>query len=728
MSETGQNLLVDLPLLWAIFRRRLPLFIGSALAVLVAVMLVTLQMTPRYSARSTIIFDASKTDIADVTSILSGLGGDSSAVDTEVEIIKSRKIAEKVAVELDLYNDEEFNAALGDGGGIKGFIKNLMPGQFEKTVDQEIEETLAAERVVDAVMKRVTVEREGLTYVISIIFESVDQTKAALIANTYADEYLNDQHDAKFEELRRFNERIAVQIDAQRERLRIAEEKVQQYRVENGLLDAEGISLTEQQISDVYSQMTIKRADLAAKQARLNNVNSRLAAGDSAATTTEVLASPVISELRAKQADIGRRKSDLETRYGALHPSVVKVKNEQAEIRTQIAAEVNRVVASLRSDVNVARKEVGSLEDALAELRGELTGNNQALVGLRELEREANSDREVYESYLTRAKETAQLGSLTEADAKQGSAAAIPTSPSFPNKFLNLVLGSILGAGIGALLVMLAEIFDNGIRTAEDIETTLNTTMIAAIPTLDARILKIKGEDALPETYLVERPLSAFAEAYRSVRSALLHGTTSRDRARVIALTSSLSGEGKTVSALALGRICAMSGDKVIVVDCDLRRRILSGNYEGIETGLVEVLTGKGALREAIVQDDKTSLSILPVSAAPQEINDVFGSKGFEAMLTRLKTKFDLVILDTAPVTAVAESRAVVSYADAVVLVVRWRKTSVRVAQSAVKILEKLPTPLIGALLTQVDSKAQTQYGYEGSSAYYENHKKYYHD
>ncbi len=723
------NMLFDLPLLWTIFRRRLPLFLGSALAVVALVLLITLQMTPRYSARATIIIDPTQNAITDVTAILAGGTADSAAVDTQVEIMKSRKIAEKVAGTLDLYSDPEFNPGLGEkSGGLKGLIKGLMPGQFDKAPDSEMDAQLARERVVNAVQERVTVEREGLTYVISVIFESVDPVKAAQIANTFTDQFLDNQFDTKFDKLRKGNESLQRQIEQQRVELRVAEEKVQAYRIANNLLDAAGISLTEQQVSDVYTQLTVKQAELAADEARLNNMNARSAQGESLMNTAEVISSPVISELRAKEADIGRRKSELLTRYGPLHPSVKKINNEEAELNAQIRSEVNRIVASLQSQVNVAKKEVQGLQSNLDLLSSELAGNNDAMVGLRELEREAASSRELYEALLTRAKATAQFGELADANAEPGSLAAIPTGASFPNKFLNLILGMILGGGVGAMLVMLTEIFDNGIRTAEDVEKSLGTEMITAIPTLDERTLTVKGTEMSPEDYLVERPLSAFAESYRALRSSINHQASTNDRAKIVALTSSLSGEGKTVSALALGRVCAMSGDKVIVIDCDLRRRILSGGLQNVETGLVEVLTGKGALRDAIMKDEKTELHILPVSASPQEVTDIFGSKGFDAMLARLKSKFDVIILDTAPVTAVAESRAVVSAADISLLIIRWRKTSVRVAHSAAKILRGLPTPFMGVLLTQVDSKAQTQYGYEGSSAYFDSHKKYYHD
>ena len=199
-------------------------------------------------------------------------------------------------------------------------------------------------------------------------------------------------------------------------------------------------------------------------------------------------------------------------------------------------------------------------------------------------------------------------------------------------------------------------------------------------------------------------------------------------RPKVVALTSALSGEAKTVSSLCLGRICAMSGDRVIVIDCDARRRILSGSVNSVRTGLLEVLSGNGSLKEAIRKDAKTNLHILPISGAQDGVADLFGSNAFDGLLSKLKTKYDLIILDTAPVTAVADTRTIISAADVALLAVRWRTTPVKIARSAIKILDELPTPVKGAILTQVNARSQTQYGYEGSYAYYNSHSKYYHD
>ena len=723
--------LVDLPMLWAIFRRRLGLFVGGAAAVLALVVIITWQITPKYAAEATVVIDPRQKQVLDYSAMISGLPADSAAVDTEVEIIQSRTIAQRVTEKLDLYADPEFNPALeGDsGGGIGAILSGLLPGQVDRAgPSQEMTERLARERTVNNVQDRLTASRAGLTYMIDIGFVSRDAEKAAEIANAFANEYLVNQLEAKFDFIQRNRETLNEKRAEYQDEVRAAEARVEAYRAQNNLFESEGASLTEQQISDLNAQLIAQRADLAEARARLNAVNSQVAGGGSAEAIAEVLGSRTITQLRAEQAALSRRKSELATRYGPEWPEMQKIEREEADLQAQIDGEVQRITASLQNEVEISRQRVAALEQSLLNLRGELAENNRALVELRELEREAAATREFYEQILSRTKEVSEQESLTEADAEIASLAAIPLAPAYPDKMLNLLLGLIMGGAFGVLLIALAEIFDNGLRTGEDVERMLGTSVIASVPAIDKGLIAAKAAGKKPEDYLVERPMSAFAEAYRTIRSNILIGDGGQPRPRVVALTSAVSGEGKTVSAMCLGRICALSGDRVIVIDADVRRHILSKQFPDAEAGLTEVLAGAASLRDVIRKDDKADMHIIPVAGDDPGRQDLFGSNRFDQMINMLKTKYDLIIVDTAPVNAVADTRTIINAADMALLVVRWRATPVKAARAAMKVFARLQTPLLGAVLTQVDMRRQDQYAYDGSYQYYSSHQKYYHD
>lgn len=724
ISAAPSNFLMDLPALWAMFRRRFRIFLGTAMAVLTLVVLITFQMTPKYDATARVVLNARETQALDVSAVISGMSPDAAIVDTEAELIKSRVIANKVAEKLNLFVEPEFNTLLKEK---KGFLSFLFPAQLE--VADPANDRLIRERTIDQLLKFVEVERSGITYAIEITATSEDPLMAADIANAFADQYIVDQLDQKFETYNLVNSYLAGAVEKKRIELRKAEAAVENYRAANGLFSVRGTLLSEQQISDLQAQLVLQEANLAERQAKLTTVNRRLSLGAGPEAITDVLTSQVIGALRAKQADLTRRQADLETRYGPKHPLMDKIKSEADDIKRQINEEMNRIVAGLANEVEVAEQRVLSLRSSINELRNGLSTDNQAQVKLRELEREADLLRKNYQQLLERSQQAVLFEDLAEADARVADPASIPTRAAFPNFFLNLALAIFMGGVFGGLMVALAEVFDNGIRTAEDVERTLSSSLMALVPQLDPSKL---GEGIeTPQDYIVEKPLSAFAESYRSLRNSLALSGAGPSASKVITLTSAVSGEGKTVSTLCLGRIAALSGDRVIIIDCDVRRRTLSAHFDGKEHDLYRlngVLSGEVPLRTAVIKDEKTDLHILPVLQDRSGLGDQFGSGRFQAFLSQLRTKYDLILLDTPPLTAVADARLIAQAADRVVQVVRWKSTPANVAQSARKILDEVKTPVAGALLTQVDMRAQAGYGYEGSYRYYAQHGKYYFD
>ncbi|WOI52890.1 polysaccharide biosynthesis tyrosine autokinase [Parvularcula sp. LCG005] len=719
------NGLLDLPGLWAMFRRRFRLFCATAITVLALVTIITFQQTPRYTAEARVVLNKSETRALDVSAIISGVSPDAAVVDTEVQLIMSQSMAAQVAEKLNLYAVPEFNPYIRERRGLAALFA---PAQLDR--DEDVNERIIREQTHALVAQAVEAERAGITYAIAIRATSRDPELAAQIANAYADQYILDQLNQKFETYTLVQDSLFDAVENTRKNLRVAEDAVERYKVENGLLSAEGSLLSEQQIADLQAEMIIQDADLAEKQAKLTTVNRRLSLGAGADAISDVLASPVISTLRSKQADLARRRADLETRYGPKHPLMDNLQSEEADIERQIQEEMDRIVSRLQNDVDVARQRVRSLRTSINELREGLSTDNQALVRLRELEREVEVSRRGYEQLLERSQQVRLFENLAEADARVADQATLPRAPSFPNKKLNILLGLVLGSALGGLVIVIAEVFDTGLRTADDVERALNTQMIALVPQLEPA--KLTGSIRSPQDYLVEKPLSAYAESYRTLRSALTLQSDDAAKSVIVAVTSAVSGEGKTVSALCLGRIAALSGDRVIVIDCDLRRRALSAmlpwSDEQAPRGLAEVLSGTVPISAAVRKDDRTDLDILPVSEDRSGTGDLFGGGRFAALLDRLREQYDAIILDTAPLTAVADSRMVVDAADRAVFCVRWKSTPVTLAKSARKILGSLKTPLAGTVLTQVDMRAQGGYGYEGSYKYYAQHGKYYFD
>jgi capsular exopolysaccharide synthesis family protein len=339
---------------------------------------------------------------------------------------------------------------------------------------------------------------------------------------------------------------------------------------------------------------------------------------------------------------------------------------------------------------------------------------------LRELEREAQSSREVYESYLERYQDVANQGL---ANARLLSYAAMPSSPSSPNLrnalVLTLVIGLLLGLGAGTI----AELSDQSVKNAEDIDSKVGYACVASIPTISKRMMhQMPPAERHPSGYLVGRPMSAFTEALRVLRTVIVYSKLDFS-VKTVAITSALPDEGKTTISMCLARVAAMSGQRVIVVDCDLRKQSINDVIDiETEVGILQVLAGEAPWRSAIIRDPNSDAHVLPVATAGFTPRDVFGSDAMGRLISELRQHYDLVILDCAPILAVAETRILVAQADTTLLVARAGRTAVGALRSAGVQTESAGGRVLGVALNYVLPRWQSY----SDSLYLDQSKSYY--
>ena len=718
---------LDLRRLFNIFRRRVRLFGAVAALVFLAAIFVTFTATPMYTATANVMLDTRQEQVVNIEAVLSGLSADSSVVDTEVEILKSRRLAERVVNALQLSQDPEFNSELAPPSALST-VKDSVLGVFTSAKprdipDDPIAQQKAQERIVDAVLGRLSVRRAGLTYVINVSFESESPTKAATIANKFAELYLLEQLEAKFDATQQANSWLNSRLEGLRQQVLTDEAAVQNYRIANNLLSAAGTNLTETEISNYNQSLAEARAQVAEDEARLSTARSQLSRGSSGDDLGEALSSPVIQKLREQRATVSAKVADLQGRYGERHPEMLTANRQLTDIDAQIQAEIQRIISNLEAKVQVSRQRAAAIGGSLSSARGTLVGNNQAQVRLNELERTAEASRTLYESYLNRYKETSSQQGIEQSDARVVSSATIPTGQSSPKVPLNLALGLVLAMGCGLGAVVLAEMLDSGLATAEDVEHRLDVSYLGAVPLLAS---VAEGKSASPIDYVIDKPLSSFAEAFRNLRASVIYSRLG-ESVKVVAITSALPGEGKTTTSVCLARSAAQQGHSVILIDCDLRRRSVNRMF-GAEPakGLIEVLAGEASLEEVMTTDSVTGVRLLPLAKSSLTPKDVFGSAAMDRLLDQLRASYDLIILDTAPVLPVADTRVLAPKADVVVFLAHWRKTPQHAIEAAFRLLSGTGAHLAGVALTQVDMKQQSKYGYGDPGYYYAEYKKYY--
>lgn len=709
---------IDLRRLLSAFRRRLGVFAAVGVVAAAVVLAAGLPQTRLYTATAALQINTRQAQVVDTRAVLSGLSVETGVVDTEVEVLKSPELAASVVDALRLTQDPEFNARLRPPAGLARWLDR--PAN-ESPTDAQAER----QAVIAAVGRRLNVRRVGLTYSMRVSFAAEDPVKAARIANAFADRYLASQLQAKFDANAQANAFLSSRLDDLRGQVEAAEAAVSDYRIANGLLSAQGATLTEQEISAYNQQLAAARTLQAEQEARLGAARRQLALGSSGDDVGEALNSPVVRELRAQRAPISARVADLSGRYGPLHPDLVRAQRELADLDAQIEGEIRRLISNLEAQAGVARQRAASVETSLGAARDALADNSAASVRLRELEGDAQAARAVYQAFLDRYRQTTAQSGVEQADARIIARASAPTSPSAPRLTLVVLLALVLGGGAGLAAVILAEGLEAGMGTAEDVERRLGLASLGSIP-LAASVVAGPDRTIAPIDLVVKRPMSAFAEAFRSLR-ATINAAAPGPGGRVVVVTSAVAGEGKTTAAIALARVAAQAGAKVALVDGDLRRRGVTRAL-GLHgaPGLIEVLRGDAVLDGVLAREPASGAQVLALSNLPPSGEDLFGSSAMDALMIRLRTTFDLVVIDAPPVLALADARALAVRADAVILLARWRRTPARAAAEAARLLQTSGAPLSGVALAQVDVNAQGRHGYGDAGFYYGQYRRYY--
>lgn len=713
--ETGD--LIDLRTLGLIARRRMRTFLIVTAIVFVLGLVVTMLIPNTYSSTANVLIDRRTMAVADVESVLSGLPSDSASVDTEAQVLQSPALIKQVVQKLRLDRDPEFNTA-------------LVPPSIFVEISSGLRKLLASgsgagpksplDRVTNAVLQNLTVSRHGLTYVISVTFESIDAKKAALIANTITGTYLDNQVQQKRDASQQAQTYLGSRLSGLRAEVQRNEGAADALRARAGMPQNEhDATFDESALQDLSRQEIALQSQVAEKRARLQAAQQARA---NPSALPEVIESNVIRDLKAQRAAAQARNADIVNRYGPLHPETTKSNRELQGIDSEMSDEMGRIVSSLRNDLATTEGQLAVIHSAMGAQRGTSVANARAAVGVDQYEREATASRDLYTDFLKRTKETAEAGDLAKPDASIISVGTVPNKPSFPNPLLFAALSLIFALACGVFAIILVEILDVKISSGSDVERYLGLSRIASIP----GVPKSVGEDlpAMIET----KPMSSFAEAFRTLGSSLRRSGGADAGADVVMVTSALPHEGKTVVASTLALSLARTGERVLLIETDLRRPHVAEalGIARTSTGIGDAMTGAGqSAATGIIQDAKRNLDLLLVGTGQQDI-EMFRGKRFAEFIGRLRPQYRHIVIDTAPVLAISDARQMVGVVDAVLFVTRWRRTSRFAAQAAVAALREAGAPLKGVVLNGVNLKTQSLYSRDDSLAFYGAYRGYY--
>ena len=694
---------IDLHALWSAVRRNRWLIAAILVAALLAGETATLLTAPTYSARATVQVDQRTARVlgTEDQDASGSLADADRFLQTQVDILHSRTLAEKVADGLSLYKDAQFQASIGsptDKGGTNTAEKRS--------------------QIVDVLQKGVDINLPRNSRVIGISYASRDRNIASKVANAFATYYIETNLQRKFDQsayARTFLERQLAQAKSRLEQSEIA---LIAYARSAQLIDTSSGAAGNGQDAGQRSLTTANLVQLnqTYATARSTRVQAeqrwRQAQATPLMSLPEVLSNPAIEQLSQKRAELQADYEQERQRHKADYPTVQQAAAGLQEINRQINAIASSVRDSIRDAYLVADRQEQAINGNVGQLKAQTLSEQDRSVRYNILRRETDTNRQLYDALLQRYKEVSAEAGATNNNIAIIDRAEPPSRPIRPRPSLNMALALLGGLALAMLIVFVRERFDDAIRAPGDVEDKLGLPLLASIPL-------IKGKRTLDQE--LDDPRSSVSEAYYALRAAIdLSGAPTGTR--VLLMTSSRQGEGKSTTALALARIAAAGGSRVLLVDADLRKPTLHRSLAvDNKRGLSNVLAGHRSADEVIRVSDVLGLDFVSSGPQPPSPAQLLMGPQLPEFLGSLQGRYDLVIIDAPPVLGLADAPRLASIANVTVFAVEADRAHRGGAKAALRRLQSSHAHVVGAVLTKFDAKRSGYSDYEGYYAYGSN-------
>lgn len=708
---------------------------------------------------------------------------DSGMVDSQVEILKSETIGLSVIKDLRLVDNPEFYDSEGLLSRLSGMLNSLFS-------DGQRSEYAALRGALERLQGQLTVRRLAQSYVIEISYQSPSPNLAAAIANAVAEAYIVDSLESKYQASRRAAVWLQDRMKELRAQASSAERAVADYKAKNNIVDAGGRLLTEQQLAEVNSSLTVARTQRAEAQARLDRITAILKSDENdsnvilndLATVTDTMQNPVIQKLRQTYLDYAARQSDWANRYGSNHLAVVNLRNQMRELRRSILDELKRTAESYKSDYEIAKKREQESQKNLDETIAQANDTSQAQIVLKDLDSNAQSARALADNFLQLYMVSVQQQSFPITEARVITPASVPLRKSSPKTFLVLLAAIAGGTILAAMAGLLRDMMDRVFRTVPQVERLLGVSCLASIPAVDVasdfsiesknshhqlrnslqRIWPLasrgasragtghrataaiddlttlekrgpRGDRVLSTTptigrFAINSPFSRFAEGMRSVKLAIDLGDFGSTN-KIVGITSALPNEGKSTICEALSQVIAQSGARTLLIDGDIRNPSLTGRLTPeAEAGLIDAVLGKAAWRDLVWIDPQTNLHFLPcvVTSRFSNSGDILASPQMEKLFHELRGQYDRIILDLSPLAPVIDVRATGTLVDSYVVVLEWARAKIDVVERVLIETPLVRDRLMGTILNKVNVAAMSRYDSYNSDYYRNSYYKRY--
>ena len=699
---------------------------GTAFTVVMLLVTVyTFTATPVYEASTKLLIEADNPNVVSFKQVIDEQAAKTDYYQTQYNILQSRSLARRTAAQLKLAELEEFGAegtkkrftTAAAVGGTTQWVTSLF-GSADNAEAPAADETEGESRAIDAFLERLKISPVRNSRIVDVRFRSTDPALASQVVNALARSYIEQSLEFKFMSSKEASDWLSEQLAAQRKQVEDAEAALQRYKEANdaiSLEDRENIYV--QKLADLNGAVTRAKTDRLEKEALYNQLRGIQANSAALDSFPAILSNTFIQQLKADVADLQRQVASHGERLGDKHPEMVKVRASLQSAETKLQGEIGKVVQSVRNQYLAAQTQENSLFAALESQKREALSMNRKGIEYGVLQREVQSSRQIYDNLMQRAKETGVSAELKTSNIRVVDAAEKPRAPASPRRAMNLLLALFGGSMLGIGLAFFFEYLDNRIKTPDELKAHLGLPALGMLPVITDKSLN----GAYP--LLSNGMPPNFTEAFRAVRTNVIF-SSAEEGSRTLLVTSTGPGEGKTMVASNLAISLAQSGQRVLLIDADMRKPKMQESFNvQQEPGLSNLLVGDAKASECVRRSRTAGLWLLPAGKCPPNPAELLGSQRFRDFLRSLKEHFDCVVIDSPPVMAVIDAAVIAHRATGVVFVVGAEMTSRYAAKTAVDQLENARAKFVGAVLNRVEIE---KHGYYYAQYYRKEYARYY--
>ena len=703
MNTAEQDAAGELNLLdyWLLVRKHYKQILALAMVVALLAALVVFQITPIYRSTALLLIENSKSKPLTLSDLynIQGSGGQEGFF-SQVQILKSRPIAELVIKKLNLLQDVTFNPPKKTG-----YFSSQPEGAVAVSAAYEMES--AVNRFAGAL----TIEALPRSQIVAISFDSPDKQLAAKVANAVAEAYIENDLDSRAQMTQRASAWLTERMNGLRVTLEESEKKLQAYREQENIIDTKGVELSGsgKQLDEISSNLISMRQRLAEVEGVYVQVKGKQGQPvEVLESIPAVLKSTAVQQTKAAESDAQRKLDELLSRYTHLHPKVIAAESELKSAKVSLKREIDAVINGITQEYELAKNNVIANSRAMDMIKSDIQGLTRKEFKLGVLQREAESNKQLYDLFVNRAKETDVASNMQSTAGHVIDPAVVAGAPLKPKKKVIIGTAFVLGLLLGIAIVFVLDFLDSTLHSVPDVERRLGVDVLGTVQVLDEEVL---GKQPAARAFQSD-PNSLFSESIRSVRTSVLLSTIDEPH-RVVMVTSTVPGEGKTTIsinlAFALGQM-----KKVLLIDGDMRRPSLEKSLGGLKGthGLVDYLADEATLEECIQATDSPNVFALTAGKRFNSPLELLSSQRFGEAIAQVKEMFDMVIIDCPPLKPVSDSLVISRYANAVLYVVKADSTPHQLASAAIRRLHDIEAPVLGVVLNQLDKNRTDRYGH----------------